>query len=550
MKPENIRGGTALVTRERFWPGRRHRPAHLEIADRIRRRAAGFGIATGVVVLVGWITDIMPLTQLLPGLSAVNPMTAVCLMVLGSLLILHEGLDRSIAWLFAVAVAGVGVAKLAQLAFDLPVGIDQLLFAGRLDHAVGVPPNRMAPNTAFVLVTISLALGLSKSPYSKALLISQALSLIVMGFTLFAIIGYVLNIVALYEVHSFHPMAVHTGTALMALSIAIICANPNVGLMKVIGDPGPAGRLARTVLPLVVLVPVVVGFLRLAGEKMGLYGTDQGVALQVFANVLVIFIFLMGGIFKLHRSDIARRDLEVARLHAEAASASKASFLANMSHEIRTPLNSIIGFTDLLLDDRALSSHSKRQVELVHNSGRALLTVINDILDFSKMEAGMVELESKPFDLATLVQDTVNIIRTSAEAKGLILEVVIDSSSGKFFRGDANRIRQVLLNLLSNAVKFTPHGSIELVVATERQAEAIARVRFTVKDTGIGIAADKEHRLFEQFSQADSSVSRQYGGTGLGLAICKSLTTVMGGEIGYNARKDKGSEFWFSITTE
>ena len=239
--------------------------------------------------------------------------------------------------------------------------------------------------------------------------------------------------------------------------------------------------------------------------------------------------------------------MDLARAEAEAATAAKATFVANMSHEIRTPLNSIIGFSDLLLDDISLSKIQRRYLEQVKNAGGALLTVVNDILDFSKMDVGEVKLTIEPFSLETVVSSAVSIIRGIAEAKGLDLRVVVDPELALHNHGDPARLRQILLNLLSNAVKFTLTGSVTLEVAKVSSSTAAERLRFSITDTGPGIPVDGQRYLFQQFAQADASISREHGGTGLGLSICKSLVELMGGEIDYTNNEGPGSTFWFEV---
>jgi PAS domain S-box-containing protein len=237
---------------------------------------------------------------------------------------------------------------------------------------------------------------------------------------------------------------------------------------------------------------------------------------------------------------------ERARIEAESASRAKTEFLATMSHEIRTPLTSISGFVDLLTRTGKLTRHQRRYVELVRTANAALMTIVNDILDFSKVEAGQLELEPRAFSPTSLVHDTAAIVQVIATAKNLLLQYSIDRDVPEWLMGDQARLRQVLLNLLNNAVKFTETGSVSVDVCKETASDGREMIRFSVIDTGAGIAAEHQHRLFKTFSQADSSVSRRHGGTGLGLAICKRLVEMMGGEIGVVSEIDKGTNMWFT----
>ena len=240
------------------------------------------------------------------------------------------------------------------------------------------------------------------------------------------------------------------------------------------------------------------------------------------------------------------RDIKQAQDIALETARLKAEFLANMSHEIRTPINGVIGMANLLLDSK-LNKEQKELATTTRDSAQALLTVANDILDFSRIESGKLEIRSEVFHPLKVVEEVSELLAPQAQKKNINLVVNASNKVPSVLQGDPARIRQVLLNLVGNAVKFTKKGNVTISVRVDRKNKALVVLRFAVADTGIGIPKSAKHRLFQPFTQVDGSSSRPYGGSGLGLSIANRLVELMGGQIGYESRKEKGSLFWFAI---
>jgi PAS domain S-box-containing protein len=243
----------------------------------------------------------------------------------------------------------------------------------------------------------------------------------------------------------------------------------------------------------------------------------------------------------------AEQVMREARDTAERLAKARSSFLANMSHEIRTPMNAVVGFVELLLDTE-LSTDQRRALELVRSSAEALLTILNDVLDFSKIEAEHLELEAIPFDLQKMLHSTVGLLAVRAREKHLELITDIGMDFPALVRGDPTRVRQVLTNLIGNAIKFTDEGEIVVRALAAPAGDQAVRVEFSVRDTGIGISSEQLSSIFQEFTQADASMTRRYGGTGLGLAIARKLVTLMGGELKVESEPGNGSTFSFTLS--
>ncbi len=276
----------------------------------------------------------------------------------------------------------------------------------------------------------------------------------------------------------------------------------------------------------------------------------DGRPIQVRLSAAAVKAVPEGGLVALYEdiSDrkAAEQAMRAARELAERVARARSAFLANMSHEIRTPMNAVLGFVELVLDTE-LQVEQRRALELVRSSSEALLTILNDILDYSKIEAEHLELESIPFDLPKVVHATATLLAVRAREKHLELTVDVPPDVPHIMRGDPTRVRQVLMNLIGNAIKFTEQGEVDVSAAVVGYHDDRTSVRFRVRDTGIGISDEQLATIFDEFTQADASMTRRYGGTGLGLAISRKLVALMGGQLSVTSEVGRGSEFSFTL---
>jgi signal transduction histidine kinase/CheY-like chemotaxis protein/HPt (histidine-containing phosphotransfer) domain-containing protein len=507
-------------------------------------------MATAAAVLTGWTFHVESLRRIGPHFVSMSPMTAVAFILCGFALFVLSP-ERCRPWMTfagraaAATVAALGAVRLIGYIAGFDPGVDNLLFRGRLFEAPLGISNRVAPNAAVNMVLCGMGILLVTGRRPAARQTGQFLALGAALLSLFGLVGYVYGASRLYAVGNYVPMALHTAGAFMVLALGILFVRPDYGFMRVTLADGAAGVLVRRLLPAVVIIPIALGWLQMTGERAGIFGAEFGSAVRVVVMVLVMLALLWGTAFSLHRVD---RERAAALLAADTANRAKSEFLANMSHEIRTPMTAIIGYADLLLNPSQCASDRLNNVNVVRRNAEYLLAVVNDILDLSKIEAGQLVTECIATSPSQIIGEVVSMMRVRAIGRKIELQVRFDGPIPQTINSDPTRLRQILINLVGNAIKFTESGWVRL---TARLADPPdnprPRICFDVIDTGIGISAEGISRLFQPFSQADTSMTRRFGGTGLGLAISKHLAQKLGGDLTVDSQPGRGSCFTLTV---
>ena len=522
--------------------------------------------AISLLVLAGWCTGYLPLTSVLPGLIPMNPVVAISFFLLAlaiGFLALYSETSILQNWEIAAIGAVVAVVAVMRLAAYLGMGnlhVDSILFADELNK-VPFAPNRMAPNTAVGLFFGGL--GVMSVVWRKAFT-RQLTGIAAVGLLLTGLYGIANSLFTFYSVRGrgvYIPTAMHTATALLLVLVGIAAMDEHLPIIRQFIKSSPGGIIMRRLLPPLIILPLLLGWLRIFFEyRLHLSGMPASAATSVVLQIILLgalvwaAAIIMDRLYDqrqqtMQRLEQTKTELIEANAAAQEAARAKSQFLANMSHEIRTPLNGVISMMELLAET-PLDGQQRGYTQVARTSADALLAVITDILDFSKIEAGRMEIESVDFDLRACTEDTVYLMLPTAMRKKLELGYDIAPDLPSQVRGDPVRLRQVLMNLISNAIKFTDRGEVWVKLSTEDIAEGRILARFEVHDTGVGIAPEDARKLFTAFAQVHHRGDKVYGGTGLGLAISRQIIELMGGRIELESQVGSGSNFWFAVPLE
>jgi signal transduction histidine kinase len=557
----------------------------LPVQDTVMLRCRLFSLFTaiatimiGFLVLIGWALDLIVLKSVLSGMSPMKPNTAVCFVLLGSALYLLQFHDlaaqgmrqKRSAQIAAGLAAVVGLATLAEYVLAVDLGIDRLLFHHAVAEYPGIYPGRMAPVSALEFVILGASLLLMDAPAQRAPRLFQYLALTGTVLGLIALLGYAYGIPELYKVFPYSSVALSTAVLFTLFGLGILLARPDFGLMTTATSEHLGSVMARRILPLALILPFIIGWFRLQGERAGLYGTEFGLALFAACNVVIFTLLIWWTARSMNRVDEARNLINeqllktnaileresVQRRRAEQALPEAHEQLqlrirelarSNMdlqqfayvaSHDLQTPLRSINGFLQLLSDNYRgkLDAQADEWIDRTIASTQRMQQLIRDLLEYSRVDSRVRPFEK--VDCAAVFDETMELLAPS------VREIGGQATRGDLptVLGDRSLLSQLLQNLISNAIKY--HGSEPLRVHVSAEKSG-GKWLFSVRDNGIGIEPKQHDRIFQIFRRLHTE--QAYPGTGIGLAICQRIVHFHGGAIWVKSQLQAGSTFYFTI---
>lgn len=504
----------------------------------MRTAALGLCVFLAVVALLGILLGVDWLRNFTPWGTYIKLNPAICLLLLSiGIWMEGQGKYRGVARIFALAVGMLSLATLAEWIFGLDLGIDQLMFK-ETSIRNQIFPGRMPPNVCLCFLSLAASILLYDA---RKINYGQIFAATSFGLALLSVVGLCYGLNDFGMLGSTTLIAFPMAVALLLASMGALLTYPTVGPAGVFTSTTYGGLLARSIIPLSAVVPLIGAF----SSGMGKWTYQDLLWLALFNAVVVPIIVWIVAV----RVDRLDRDRQVAfeeavkaRTQAENANTAKDALLATVTHEVRSPLASVIGLNEIITLAE-LDKDTKALADLALESSKRLMHVLNDLLDYSRLEAGKLELEEREMEPGLIVGDAVAACRSQTLQKEIEVQSHIDPQIPKTVIGDQLRVSQIVLNFVSNAAKFTESGKISISAELITQDENSIVIRFSVKDTGVGISQETLAKLFQPFVQADASTSRRYGGSGLGLSISRNFAELMGGTATAVSEPGRGSEF-------
>lgn len=533
----------------------------LQFQKRAKNRGFYFAagcVIIGVLVLVGWQFDQEFLKKIIPGLVSMNPVTAICFIIIGTIIFFVNKAETSksaiyTARAFTLLIVIIGLSCMLTNLLGIEGGIDHAFFTEKLLDKVSNIRNRMAPNTAFNFIITGISIFLCSYKTEKKTKVAQYLILVVAFVALLSIIGYIYGARSFYGVLSYIPMAINTSFCFLLISCAVLLSTCDKGLMIEFTGNYVGSVLARKLIPAVIVIPIILGFIIVYGEKAGLYINQFGTALFTAANILIFAYLIKKLKTSLNTADIARTTAEQKLLEMNASLEEKTaslnllnkeleSFSYTISHDLKAPLRAIEGYSNILQQNHAdaLGEEGNHLAKVIIKNSKKMSQLINDLLEFSLVSKK--EFKSTHCDMDLIVKKILE------EQQDLLKIKKYEIKINELYpcSGDPKIIEQVWINLISNALKYSQKKEKPLIEIGSYK-EKSDNIYF-IKDNGVGFNMDYANKLFGVFQRLHTET--EFEGTGIGLAIVHRIVTRLGGKVWAEAKEGEGATFYFSLCAE